>query len=197
MAGCLRLRALILDGSFKGDEEAKAVRERVAQELTSKGWDVSAQVLHELDIAPCTGCFSCWTSSPGECIIDDEGRTVARGLAQADLWVYITPVTFGGYSSVLKRALDRLIPDLLPFFRKYDGESHHPSRYGKEWDILVFGLLPKMDAEAEEAFRELVHRNALNSHAQHEAAAVILRGAGDVAIEDKVRSTIELSGVLP
>ena len=158
---------------------------------------MSIEVLHELDIAACTGCFACWTSSPGECVMEDEGRKVARGLAQADLWVYITPVTFGGYSSVLKRALDRLIPDLLPFFRKYDGESHQPNRYGKEWDILAFGLLQRFDAEAEEAFRELVHRNALNSHAQHEAVAVILRGAGEAAIEDKVRSTVELSGVLP
>ena len=31
------MKALILDGSFKGDEEAKAIRERVAEELGSKG----------------------------------------------------------------------------------------------------------------------------------------------------------------
>lgn len=190
------MRAVILDGSFAGDEEAKVVRESVSVELSKRGWAVDALQLSSLDIATCKGCFACWSYSAGQCQIDDAGRKVAEALAKADLWVYVTPVTFGGFSSVLKRGLDRLIPILLPFFKKYDGERHHPSRYGKEWDIMAFGLMSSPDSEVEECFRELVHRNAVNSHAEHEAAIVMVRGASRAAIEEKVRTSIELSGVL-
>lgn len=128
--------------------------------------------------------------------MDDDGRKVAAEMARADMWVYITPVTFGGFSSNLKRGLDRLIPILLPYFRRFEGETHHPSRYDKGWDILAFGIMGRPDEEAEECFLELVHRNALNSHARREAAAVLVRGTDGRAITEKVRSTLELAGVL-
>jgi multimeric flavodoxin WrbA len=190
------VRAVVLDGSFPGDADAKLVRDCLMAELKAKDWMVDLEPLAELEVGACKGCFACWTYSAGECIIDDNGRKTAEDLARSDLWVYITPVTFGGYSSLLKRGLDRLIPIQLPFFKKFDGEVHHPNRYGKEWDILAFGLMDHLDQEGEECFRELVHRNALNSHAEHEATAILVRGANKQAVEEKVRSTLELSGVL-
>jgi multimeric flavodoxin WrbA len=92
-----------MGGSSLGDEEANIVKEKVRAELSGRGWTVEVMPLASMDMAPCRGCFGCWTRSPGECVIDDQGRSVAQGLARADLWVLLTPVTFGGYSSALKR----------------------------------------------------------------------------------------------
>ena len=35
-------------------------------------------------VKPCTGCFLCWTKTPGECAIPDRGQEFCRLLAKAD-----------------------------------------------------------------------------------------------------------------
>ena len=84
-----------------------------------------------MEIRPCIGCFGCWVQTPGECLIDDAARQIAPAIIGSDLVIYLTPVTFGGYSSELKKALDRCICLILPFFTKIDGEMHHKPRYDR------------------------------------------------------------------
>lgn len=93
--------------------------------------------------------------------------------------------------------MDRLIPVLLPYFKDYEGEAHHPSRYGKGWDIMAFGLMDGRDREGEETFLQLVHRNPLNSHAKHETAAIVHRGDPEARIQETVGGAIERAGVAP
>jgi len=49
--------------------------------------------------------------------------------------VFFTPVTFGGYSSVLKRALDHIIPTLVPFLVAEGDDTRHPLRYDHRRDL--------------------------------------------------------------
>jgi multimeric flavodoxin WrbA len=102
-------KALILDGSKREDREAKMARDAVWAELERMGTLVSCNVLQDITIAPCKGCFKCWTKTPGECIINDAQREIYSDMARSDLIVLVTPVTFGGYSSELKKSLDRFI----------------------------------------------------------------------------------------
>ncbi|MHA2001037.1 MAG: hypothetical protein ACTSVU_02975 [Promethearchaeota archaeon] len=53
--------------------------------------------------------------------------------------IYFTPITFGGYSSTLKKALDRQICILSPYFRKVNGEIHHKKRYNKYPSLIGIG----------------------------------------------------------
>jgi multimeric flavodoxin WrbA len=118
--------------------------------------------------------------TPGTCLIDDDGRAVAEAVARSHLVVFLTPVTFGGYSSVLKRAVDRLIPLGLPFFRNIGGEIHHPPRYPRSAAFLAVGVDLTEDEQAAEIFRRLVVRNAVNLHAPHCASVVAREGAPEV-----------------
>ena len=102
-------------------------------------------------------------------------RDVARDLIQSDLVVWLTPVTFGGYSSVLKRQIDHCIPLVSPKFTKVDGETHHEPRYDRFPSLLVVGLLERPEADAVRVFERLVRRNALNMHASHFASPVLTR----------------------
>jgi multimeric flavodoxin WrbA len=45
--------------------------------------------------------------TPGECVIKDAGCDVARDVSHSDLVILLTPMSFGGYSSELKKAVDR------------------------------------------------------------------------------------------
>lgn len=158
------MKVLILDGSLangRGNASAK-LREALLEKARAHGWNASVFDLEGMTIKPCRGCFACWVKHPGVCAIKDDEEAILREMAASDLWVFLTPMTFGGYSSALKKALDRAIPVLLPFFIKVHGEIHHPQRYKNSRKLIVVGTQPKADEEAERIFRGLVHRNALN-----------------------------------
>jgi hypothetical protein len=169
------MKALILNGSAPGDVTLQTVHKIVEDELLSIGWDVDSFILHEEKIAGCLGCFGCWAKTPGICVINDAGRAVATASIRCDLLILLTPVTFGGYSSELKKAMDRLIPNLSPFFIKIHGEVHHRPRYDRYPSFFGIGLLPDQDVESERIFRELVRRNAVNYHSPVHGACTVYR----------------------
>src|SRR5690606_3517069 len=109
--------------------------------LVSRGEKVQTWTLRDEKVAYCLGCFECWTKSPGICRIDDAGRAIAASIIAGDLVVYLTPVTFGGYSSALKKAVDRSICLVSPFFTQIDGEVHHQPRYDRYPALLGIGVL--------------------------------------------------------
>ena len=103
------MKALLLNGAKVGDAAVDRVGAVLLDELQARGWAVDAFVLRDLAIAPCSGCFGCWTKTPGRCGTDDASQTLARLFVHCDLLALLTPVTFGGYSSELKKAMDRMI----------------------------------------------------------------------------------------
>ena len=129
-------------------------------------YQVQHLVIREMKIAPCVGDFLCWTKTPGICKNKDDNRLVAEAMVQSDLLVFLTPITFGGYSSLLKKGLDHLIQDISPFFAKVQGETHHKKRYKQYPDLAVIGWAEKPDDQSEQIFKHLVGRNSLNLYAK-------------------------------
>lgn len=167
------MKALLLDGCREGDYLAmEAVLEMTAA-LAGRADDVEVVKLRELAISACTGCFGCWTRTPGECVLQDDAATVLRSYLGSDVVAYVTPVTFGGYSSQLKMMLDRCIPLLDPRFTIVGGEVHHLLRYRRYPNTVVLGTLPSPDAEAERLFASLVARNGFNFHRTFEAEVLV------------------------
>ncbi|MFX1462799.1 MAG: flavodoxin family protein [Promethearchaeota archaeon] len=162
------MKTLLLDGSLKNDFDM--IRSSIKEELEKNGFEVETILLRDIKVAACQGDFECWLQTPGECKIDDDGRDIAKKMVQNDLVIHFTPITFGGYSSELKKVLDRFIPDILPFFTKRSGETHHKYRYEKRSSIIAVGVSNEPNEEKESIFKELVYRNSLNMGAPiHEA----------------------------
>lgn len=167
------MKALIMDGSTGNNSPLSTINRKVALKLEGSGFNVETIHLNQEKIATCLGCFGCWLKTPGECIINDKGQEIARKVIQSDLLVLVTPITFGGYSYQLKKMVDRLIPNILPFFTKVNGEIHHQPRYEKYPDIFAIGYLPKPDATSERIFSKLIERNAINFHCTHYSLKII------------------------
>ena len=184
------MKALLLDGTRAGQESTNDLPETIADELTNAGWDVESLNLRRVRIAYCLGCFQCWTKTPGVCRMNDDGREVARRIVASDLVVLFTPVTFGGYSSEIKKALDRVICVVSPFFMKVGGEIHHKPRYERYPRIIGLGVLPEPDDESEAIFQTLVRRNALNLHAPGCGAAVVYDNDEAAVVRERVRSLL-------
>ncbi len=166
------MKALILDGSREGDSLTPVAVVGMASALAARGAAADLVLLRARDIAPCAGCFGCWTKTPGECVTADGALDVLRSYVGSDLVVYATPVTFGGYSSQLKKLLDRLIPVLDPRFTVVGGEVHHLRRYRRYPAIIGLGTLPSPDPEAERMFARLVARNSFDPRKAPEAAVM-------------------------
>lgn len=170
------MRAVILNGAFAGDETCASAEADLASAFAGLGWEVECLRLRDLTIAYCKGCFGCWVKTPGICPTRDDAGSVTRLLVRSDLAVLVTPVVFGGYSSELKKALDRSAGIVLPFFTRIKGEVHHQPRYQRYPALLAIGILDRPDEVEEHVFATLVSRNAINFHAPAHRVAFIMRG---------------------
>lgn len=117
--------------------------------------------LSELKIANCTGCFSCWTKTPGKCVIRDDATRVYPCIARSNAILYVSRLKYGGYDTVMKTMLERAIPIQKAFIRIHQGETHHVQRnvIPKKAVIIAYG---DIDDEEQEIFRELIARNGRN-----------------------------------
>lgn len=189
------MKALVLDGSREGDSLTPVAVLGMTSALAGRADFVELVKPRELAIAPCAGCFGCWTRTPGECVIKDDARDVVGSYVGSDLVVYVTPVTFGGYSSELKKLLDRIILSVLdPRFTVVGGEVHHRLRYRRFPKTVGFGTLPSPDPEAERLFARLVARNGINAHQRFDVE--ILAGVTDpVSARRSAERLLDRAGV--
>jgi hypothetical protein len=154
------MKALILNGA-KGDS-AEPVLRPLRQIFGSRGWDCDVLQPDRMNLQFCSGCFQCWTRTPGRCAHQDDGELIVKAEIHSDLIVFLSPVRWGSYSAEFKKALERSIPILLPYFEEYKGEIHHPLRYAYRPTLIALGIFRSSDSREEEIFRRLVHRNIQN-----------------------------------
>lgn len=164
------MKTLILDGSHANDPQVVRIRKSLAKRIP----EAETIVLREQKIGNCAGDFFCWVRNPGMCNTNDENRLIAAKIIQSDLVIYLTPVTFGGYSSELKRMVDHQIQNILPFFTSIKGEIHHQKRYSRYPISLTIGWMDEPDARADATFRHLVNRNAINMYAKTSVCGLVI-----------------------
>ncbi len=178
------MKALILDGSHANDLQTIQIRNALSRHLP----DAETIVLREQKIGNCAGDFFCWVRSPGVCNTDDDNRIIAAKIVQSDLLIYLTRVTFGGYSSELKRMVDHQIQNILPFFTSVHGEVHHQKRYKHYPNLLVIGWMGEPNVRAESIFRHLVHRNTINMHAKTSVCGLVVGDRLEADLDSQIEA---------
>ncbi len=166
-------KVIVLDGSRPGDEDLASLLAILIDELTHCGIEVQTYTLREAKLDHCIGCFGCWIETPGICVQADAGREIVQEIIRSEMTVLFTPVTFGGYSSELKKVVDRWIPLLLPDFGNYYGEVYHKPRYSRFPRLVAVGVQRDPNRDEARIFKTVVGRNAINIHASSYAAEVI------------------------
>ena len=185
------MKAILLNGSKENDRTGERIRVALEAELKNRGWDIEHFNLCERKIGNCAGDFFCWIRTPGMCNVNDDNRLIAEALATCDLLVYLTPVTFGGYSATLKRMVDHQIQNYSPFFAMIEGETHHLKRYKKNPDLLAVGWMTAPDMQSEAIFRYLVQRNAINFHTKTYISGVVLAGQSDNELQTSAQKWLD------
>lgn len=129
--------------------------------LSTQSHDIVSIDLSTLTIAACKGCFSCWTKTPGKCIIRDDAVDLYPLIAKSDSLIYVSRVKYGGYDIPMKTALERSLPVQQAFLCLRHGETHHLYRAvaAKNATIVAYGA---NDSEERSLFEAFIARNARN-----------------------------------
>ena len=87
------MKVLVLNGSPKGEKSNTLNITKAFLDGFSADTEIEYITVKKETIKPCMGCFSCWSRTPGECVIKD----------------------FFGMPSQMKALTDRCLPYMLPY----------------------------------------------------------------------------------
>lgn len=180
------MKAYLLNGAYEAGDATDTLASPVVEALRNQGMQTKLFTLRDMDIAFCTGCFGCWTTNGGQCVVRDDGFDLAREARKADLLVLLTPVVFGGYGWQLKKAMDRLLPDLAPYFLP----GQEPEAYQEFAALLGIGVQTQEDKNEASMFLSLVKRNAVNYHSASYASMVTQAGAEAESFLSQLQRTL-------
>lgn len=105
------------------------------------GAHVETFKLKNYEINHCTGCYTCWTKTPGECIFKDDMTMLRKKYREADLVVFASPLYIFNVTGIMKDFMDRLLPILKPYMLlDKKGYIKHPDRFPEsgEQGFVVF-----------------------------------------------------------
>ncbi|MBN1978050.1 MAG: flavodoxin family protein [Anaerolineae bacterium] len=178
------MKITILNGNPDGGNTTfDTYLERLAGTLATTQHQTTALTLRDMDIKYCTGCWSCWVKTPGECIARDDSVDACRAVINADFVLLASPVTMGFPSAVLKKTVEKFIPLIHPYGAVVQGEAHHMARYDK---YPLMGLLLEKHSDTDDADMQITadifSRTALNFKTQL-ALAELTSTPADVVAE--------------
>jgi len=119
--------------------------------------------IKDLDIKPCTGCWTCWIKDPGTCIHKDDMVDIYKSVNQSDLLLIVSTIRAGFLDSDVKKVVERQFALLLPYMTNVNDEFHHIPRYDKQPKLgLVIVGEENNDIEQSDILKEYIYRLSLN-----------------------------------
>jgi len=157
------MKATVISDKDYQTELFQRLKELTDKFLNDQGFKTELMNIGKDDLAFCMGCFGCWIKKPGECVINDMMTQVNYNYINSDLVIYLSPVIFGQFSANIKNALDRWIPNMLPFFEtRPDGSTMHPSRYDSYPKQIIIGYGDNLSEEDVQLFIDITKKHRRN-----------------------------------
>lgn len=126
------MKVLALNSSPRSGEESCTFKmlTHLVEGMREEGADVEVVNLREKKIKNCIGCFTCWTKTPGQCVLkDDMSLELFPKWKASDLTVYASPLYNHTINAAMGAFLERTLPAAQPFVeRGDDGQMFHPLR---------------------------------------------------------------------
>ena len=122
--------------------------------------------LTQMGVKDCTGCWSCWWTTPGRCTFADLNEFYHHYIT-ADKAIFLSKVTKGFVSGNLKTLFDRMIPLYLPYMDYKTGESMHMPRYERYPDIEFYYEGEFETATSRKIFVDYINRVFYQFHSKN------------------------------
>lgn len=136
------MKVLALNSSPRkeGQSKTELMLTHLVKGMQEAGADVETVHLREKKIRNCSGCFSCWTKTPGICIHkDDMTNDLYPKWLQSDLVVYASPLYHFHLNASMKNFIERTLPILQPFLVEGKDHTRHPLR-GKHPQMIFLSV---------------------------------------------------------
>ena len=125
------MKILVINGSPRGERSNTL---RLTRAFTrglcsaAPGSEVEELDLRCMNLHECSGCFTCWTKTPGRCVHPDDMNGALLKYVEADVLIFSFPLYYFSLPSRLKLFLDRTLPLSLPVMNPDSPYGGHPLR---------------------------------------------------------------------
>ena len=99
------MKVLVLNGSPKGEKSNTLNITKAFLDGFSADTEVEYITVKKETIKPCMGCFSCWSRTPGKCVIKDDMQKIYEKINSADIIIESFPLYFREMLSRTKKPL--------------------------------------------------------------------------------------------
>lgn len=138
------MNILVIDGNPRAEVPFQEYLASVETSLVHRRHRVTQYAMRDKVVADCQRCYGCWVKSPGECLLPDSSMELRRLFVESDVVVLASPLVMGYPTALLQRAIDRLLPLLLPYWEASEHGMRHEGRYEK---LPSLALLVKAEAD--------------------------------------------------
>lgn len=168
------MKILVAKAFPRNDGFTARITNLVIDGMRESGADPHVADLTTMDIAPCQGCFSCWTKTPSQCRIVDKMALLLDTIVVSDLIVIATPLYCYTMSASAKTFLERTLPLASEGFElTATGLSRNLMRYPDAWP-------KKMAWISAGAFREIDNFSGLQKTMRLYADALCCEVVGEL-----------------
>jgi len=174
------MKITAFNGSPRGRSSNTGIMvSKFLQGAENAGAETEQIFLSEKKIGNCMGCFKCWISTPGKCVIRDDIADLLEKVMTSDVIVMATPLYVDGVTGILKNFMDRMLPLMDPHFEKDEnGECRHVKRYEKYPKVMVVSNCGMPGQEHFQTLKLHFRRMARNFHS--EVVAEIYLDSGEM-----------------
>ncbi|MBN1306022.1 MAG: flavodoxin family protein [Anaerolineales bacterium] len=187
------MKILLVNAAAVSHTEVDALQDWICR-AAPRVQQVTRVNLDSKNIYPCSACMSCQIKSPGICIRRDDMQDLLPAYINSDLVIFVTPLFCGGYSSELKKFIDRMCPVLTACFEKRNGETWHIPRYDKRPVSIGIGLRDNPGAP-DTIFRQLFSRNMKQLNISQYSCQTLIQGLNPNQLEMTFHQIFNQAGI--
>jgi multimeric flavodoxin WrbA len=132
------MEVLVINGNPDTESQFEEYLRELAVSLEHRRHRVTTLAVREMVIAECQRCFGCWVRTPGECLLPDQSELLRQHFVGSDMVLFASPLLMGYPTALTQKAIDRLLPTLLPYWESTETGVRHERRYDK---VPVLGVL--------------------------------------------------------
>ncbi|WP_090091959.1 flavodoxin family protein [Clostridium uliginosum] len=130
------MKILALNGSPRGENgNTEVILKPFLKGFKKAGAEIETVYLKDKNIKHCSGCFTCWTKTPGKCIHKDDMEDLLFKVSKADIIVYATPLYYFTVTGIMKDFMDRMLPLNNGEIVKSDENYSHTRRIKRETPV--------------------------------------------------------------
>ncbi len=142
----MKVMAINASPRTQGESRSERLLLNLVEGMKQDGAQVEVINLRDYTIKFCLGCYTCWTKTPGKCILKDDMSSdlFPRWLA-ADIVIYSSPLYYRGFAAQLNAFIERTLPSYKPFIESNGEKSRHPPRVKfPDFVVLSAGGFPEL-----------------------------------------------------